>query len=175
MSRKDKSNKNQWIFLGIVLLLYFLLFFISPRRTEIALFSSLNLLWNILPILIIVFIFMGLSNHFLSPKSISKYVGEASGMKGWMIAITTGILSHGPIYVWFPLLKDLKNHGMRDGLVAAFLYNRSVKLPLLPVMIFYFGWIFVIILLLLIMIASVIEGKLIEVLKGVETDVKRST
>jgi len=118
---------------------------------------------------------MGLSNYYLSPKTISKYVGKTSGIKGWMISITAGILSHGPIYVWFPLLKDLKKHGMRDGLIAAFLYNRSIKIPLLPVMIYYFGWIFVIILMVLMMIASLIEGKLIELLEGVETKVhKRS-
>ncbi len=32
-------------------------------------------------------------------KTVSKYVGKGSGIKGWFLAISTGILSHGPIYV----------------------------------------------------------------------------
>jgi len=27
-------------------------------------------------------------------------------MKGWLIAILSGILSSGPIYLWYPLLAD---------------------------------------------------------------------
>ncbi len=133
---------------------------------------TFNLLYNIFLILLVVFIFMGLSNYFLSPSIISKYVGKGSGLKGWFIAVVSGILSHGPIYAWFPLLRDMKSHGMRDGLVAAFLYNRSVKIPLLPVMIFYFGWVFVIVLMVLIMLASVVEGTLIELMVGVKTDIE---
>jgi uncharacterized membrane protein YraQ (UPF0718 family) len=107
---------------------------------------------------------MGAVNYFLKPKSVSKYLGIESGYKGWFIAICMGILSHGPIYVWYPLLKDLRNHGMRTGLVAVFLFNRAIKIPLLPVMIFYFGLGFVIILSIYMMIASIVEGKLIEIL-----------
>ncbi|MFO7991041.1 MAG: permease [Thermoplasmata archaeon] len=169
MNKKEKkSNYYQWIFMFTVMILYLIAYFFSPEKSKDALISSLKLLWNILPILIVVFIFMVLSSRYLSPKAISKHVGEASGAKGWLVAITAGILSHGPIYVWFPLLKDLKSHGMRDGLVAAFLYNRSIKLPLLPVMIFYFGWVFVVVLMVMMMTASFIEGKLIEMIEGIK-------
>ncbi len=175
MSKKDKKGNNyQWIFIGIVLLIYVLIYLFDPGKVESSMVMTFNLLYNIFLILLVVFIFMGLSNYFLSPSIISKYVGKGSGLKGWFIAVVSGILSHGPIYAWFPLLRDMKSHGMRDGLVAAFLYNRSVKIPLLPVMIFYFGWVFVIVLMILIMIASVIEGKSIEVLKGVETDTNKN-
>ena len=92
-------------------------------------------------------------------------MGGESGIKGWVLAISMGILSHGPIYVWYPLLKDLRDHGMRSGLIAVFLYNRAIKIPLLPVMIFYFGIGFVIILSIYMMIASVVEGKIINLAK----------
>ena len=91
-----------------------------------------------------------------------KYLGKESGVKGWLLAITMGIVSHGPIYTWYPLLKELRNHGMRTGLLAVFLYNRAVKIPLLPIMIYYFGVVFVVVLTVYMIIASVIEGKLIE-------------
>jgi len=92
-------------------------------------------------------------------------MGKESGTKGWVLAIITGILSHGPVYIWYPLLKDLREQGMRTGLVAVFLYNRAIKIPLLPVMIFYFGIEFTSILLIWMVGASVIEGKVIEIVE----------
>ena len=82
-----------------------------------------------------------------------------------IISALFGIVSHGPIYVWYPLLRDLKQHGMRSGLVAVFLYNRAIKIPLLPIMIFYFGVFFVIILCIYMIIASVFQGKIIEIIE----------
>jgi len=109
---------------------------------------------------------MGIMDYFinLNPKTVSKYVGKRSGVKGWILAILMGILSHGPIYVWYPLLKELREHGMRSGLIAAFIYNRSIKIPLLPLMIYYFGTIYVALLSIFIVIGSIISGKIIELI-----------
>jgi len=63
-------------------------------------------------------------------------------------------------------LQELREAGMRSGLVAAFLYNRAIKLPLLPLMIYYFGTMFVAVLLVYMVIVSVIEGKLIEFIES---------
>lgn len=101
-----------------------------------------------------------------NPKTVSKYVGKRSGIKGWFLAISTGILSHGPIYVWYPLLKDLRDKGMRNGLIAAFLYIRAIKIPLLPLMVYYFGLLFMVVLLPYIVIASLVEGKIIELIES---------
>lgn len=101
----------------------------------------------------------------LKPKAISKYLGKGSGVGGWLLSIVAGIISHGPIYVWYPLLKELRKQGMRQGLAAVFLYNRAIKIPLLPVMIYYFGVAFTVLLLVFRVIASVIEGKMIEILE----------
>lgn len=67
-------------------------------------------------------------------------------MKGWIFSIVAGILSIGPIYVWYPLLSDLREKGMRTSFMGTFLYNCSVKLPLLPIMIYYFESIYTLIL-----------------------------
>ncbi len=108
---------------------------------------------------------MGIVNYFVNPKTVSKYVGKGSGIKGWFLAVSTGMLSHGPIYIWYPLLKDLRDQGMRSGLVAVFLYNRAIKIPLLPLMVYYFGTVFVVVLLIHMVIASVVEGKVIEMIE----------
>ncbi|KPJ68885.1 permease [candidate division WOR-1 bacterium DG_54_3] len=166
MEKKKKGKAYAgYYFLGLVVFLYFFLFLFEPEKTQSSLLATGNLLVKIIPVLILVVFFMGIMNYFIGPQKVLKYVGKGSGIKGWFLAISTGILSHGPVYVWFPLLKELRDRGMRKGLVAAFLYNRSVKIPLLPVMIYYFGLTFAVVLLFYMVIASVVEGKIVETLE----------
>jgi uncharacterized membrane protein YraQ (UPF0718 family) len=164
---KGKGKKERYYglyFLGSVILLYIVLFLVKPESSQQALKVSGEVLFQIAPVLLLIFIFMVALNYFLNPKTVSKYVGQGSGIKGWLLAITTGMLSHGPIYIWYPLLKELQDQGMRNGLIAAFLYNRAIKLPHLPLMVYYFGPVFVVLLLIYMVIASIIEGKLIEII-----------
>ena len=163
-----KSGKNlyySFYFLIVVITLYIILFFLKLDKTINSLYASWNIFVNIIPILILVIFLIGISNYLLKPKKVSKYLGKKSGFKGWFLSALFGILSHGPIYVWYPLLKDLKEHGMRTGLVAVFLYNRAIKIPLLPVMIFYFSIYFVIILCIYMIVASIFQGKIIEIIE----------
>jgi len=153
-------------FLAIVLLVYIVVFFLERDGAARSLKASYDVLVQIIPVLLLVLVIMGVMNYLVSPKGIRKYVGEGSGAKGWAIAIGAGILSHGPIYVWYPFLRDLRDQGMRSGLIAAFLYNRGIKIPLLPIMIFYFGLSFAGVLVAYMVVASVVQGKLIEVLEG---------
>jgi len=171
--KPDKNGRNKkWkkyyslYFLVFVIFLYVGLFIFRPERTQTALKASGDLLIRIIPVMIVVFLFMGIMNYLIEPKGILRYVGKGSGIKGWFLAISTGILSHGPIYVWYPLLKDFRSHGMEDSLIAAFLYNRAVKIPLLPLMIYYFGLSFVIVISVYIIIASIVEGKIIGAVEG---------
>ncbi len=55
---------------------------------------------------------------------------------------------------------------MRSGLIAAFLYSRAIniKIPLLPLMVYYFGALFVVVLLPYIVIASLVVGEIIELI-----------
>ena len=77
-------------------------------------------------------------------------------------AVAGGILSHGPSYVWYPLLQELRSHGTRDGLVVTFLYVRAIKLPWLPVMVDYFGWSFTLLLSLFLILFGLLQGWLAE-------------
>jgi uncharacterized membrane protein YraQ (UPF0718 family) len=148
--------------LGIVAALYLGLFLLFPDKGAAALGYGASVLLKILPILAVVVFFTALINYFFDPETLADHLGEKSGMKGWAIALAAGILSHGPMYAWYPMLEDLKSHGMKNGLIAAFFYARSVKIPLLPIMIDYFGLAFTAILTFYILVASVIQGFLID-------------
>lgn len=166
--QRKKRNKNLYYgfyFLSIVIIFYLMLAVFDFKKISLSLYVSFHILIQILPILVVVILLMGIINYFLKPKLVKKYLGIGSGLKGWFMAISMGVLSHGPIYIWYPLLKDLRAQGMRTGLTAVFLYNRAIKIPLLPIMIFYFGLEFVVILSIYMIIASIVEGKIIEVIE----------
>ena len=169
---KGKGEKRKWdkhydlYFLVSVIFLYLLLSFFDPESVYNSLKVTGNIFIQIIPVLLFVILFMALIDYFLHPKTVAKYVGKGSGIKGWFLAISTGILSHGPIYVWYPLLKELRDQGMRSGLIAAFLYSRAIKIPLLPLMVYYFGALFVVVLLPYIVIASLVEGEIVEIIES---------
>ena len=165
-TKRGKYHNYSFYFLVAVIFLYFLLFFFDPEGACKSLKASGDIIIRIIPVLLLVILLMALMDYFLHPKTVAKYVGKGSGIKGWFLAISTGIISHGPIYVWYPLLKELRDRGMRSGLIATFLYSRAIKIPLLPLMAYYFGALFVVVLLPYIVIASLIEGEIIELIES---------
>ena len=145
-----------------MLLIVIILYIIAAITDSASALKALESTWSILkiiaPILLIVIFIMALINKYLHPKKLSYYLGEKSGKKGWIISALAGVLSHGPGYVWYPMLSDLHAHGAKDGLIVTFIYARSVKLPWIPVMIGYFGLTFTIILTLLTIIGAIVQG-----------------
>lgn len=149
-------------FLILIILLYLVCMIFNFDLCITAFNNFSGLLKKILPVILIVFALMFFSNLLLEAKKIAKYLGHKSGISGFLLSIVFGILSTGPIYMWYPLLADFKEKGMKDSLIATFLYNRAIKIPLLPIMIYYFEIKLVIILSLYMIIFSVINGILIE-------------
>ncbi len=167
IKRKTRRGKYPGIyFLGAVLSLYFIIFLYTPGNIAKSLTASLDMFIHVLPALVLIVLFMGIVNHFVNPGTLSKYVGEGSGVKGWLLAVCTGILSHGPIYAWYPLLRRLRDQGMKTGLIAVFLYNRAIKIPLLPVIVYYFGITFTVIFAVYLIIASLVQGYVVEIIDG---------
>jgi uncharacterized membrane protein YraQ (UPF0718 family) len=163
---KEKSY-GPWYFLGIVILIYLVLLFIQPENILSSLNKTLTILKTIIPLFIIVIILMTITNYFIKPKWLIKHLGKDSGIKGWIVSIIGGMLSTGPVYLWLPLLNDLKKQGVRNAFLATFLYNRAIKLALLPVLIGYLGLLYTAVLTVFMIVASVLQGiiteKLIEV------------
>lgn len=151
-----------WLFLGACVLVYAGIMVFDAGLGVQVLKKFGSILWEIFPVLIIVILFVFFFNFFLDPKKISDILGERSGFRGWALAIIGGILSSGPGYMWYPMLEDLRKRGMRPSLAVAFLYNRGVQVPLLPMMLFYFGFWFAVFLTLYMMVFSVINGVVVE-------------
>ena len=160
LKNKLKQLPGTWYFLLTIIIIFFI---ISIAKQELF-FSSLEffneLILKIIPIFILVFVLMTLSNYFITPEFIIKPLKE-KGIKKLFFVIIGGILSSGPIYMWYPLLADLRSKGLNYGLIACFLYNRAIKIPLLPLAIIYFDWNYIAILTVVMMLISIIQGTLI--------------
>ena len=158
---KKVTNKGV-VFLLIVIFIYILTLLIKTEFAVNALAFSIKLLYQIFPVLLLIFVLIFISNLLVKPDWVRINVGKGSGLRGWLVAVVSGILSVGPIYAWYALLRDLQAKGMRTALIAVFLYNRGIKLPLLPLKIHYFGGLYTLILAVYMTLFSLVGGILLE-------------
>ncbi len=152
-------------FLIFVAVLYIVLLIMDSSNALLALQESGSIIKKIAPIFILIIILTALINYFLKPKQIVKHFGKDSGAKGVFYALLGGIFSHGPMYAWYGMLEDMRIAGLKDSLIATFLYSRAIKLPLLPFMIDLFGLLFTLVITVYILIAAVTQGKIIDILE----------
>ena len=158
----EKGNSSGWYFLLAVICLYLLAAVLDPKKTVSAVGMFVDVSRSILPALILMFVFMTLMNYHVNAKTLAATMGRNAGLRKWVITIVAGIISSGPIYIWYPVLGDLHEKGVGYGMIATFLYNRSVKIPFLPILASYFGLTYVICLITVTVGISVIQGLLID-------------
>ncbi len=160
----NRSGLKKLIFPGCVLIIYGIVFVISPAGAAMAFRGSTGILINLMIPLSLVFMLMVFMNLFLKPTHIVRFLGKGSSSRGIIFSAAAGIISMGPIYAWYPLLKELRNKGASNSLIAIFLGNRAVKPFLLPIMISYFGWLYVALLTLFTVSGSLVAGYLVNIL-----------
>lgn len=156
--KPETSKSRPFVFLLVVVLLYVVALLVCPERAASAFAFGLKMLTKLAPVLVLVFFLMFVANYFIKPSWIKNHVGHDSGIKGVLVSITAGIISMGPIYVWYGMLHDFRKKGMRPAFTAMFLYSRSIKLPLLPLMVHYFGIIYTVVLLCYMTLFAALNG-----------------
>lgn len=155
MSWKYNILPSRQFYLPLAVLgIYLVLWLFAPDKTILALKKSIQVFLQVLLPLCMVFLLMAGVNLFLNTSEITRHLGQGAGVKRILLAVIAGIISTGPIYAWFPLLKDLRERDTQPSLLAVFLVNRAIKPFLLPVMISFFGWVYVLSFTLLILFGS---------------------
>lgn len=149
-------------FLLTVIAFYLVTALFNPDITFKALNYFFRIILEVMPILALVFIILFLSNAFLKPERIRRYLGEDSGLTGWLYAIIGGIVIAGPPYIIYPMLGEMQKHGARNAFIATMLYNRNVKIHFLPAMVYYFGLRYTLVLSTAIIFFSLLNGKVLE-------------
>ena len=157
------KGRGGWWFLLLVIVLYCLTWFYNAGFINASLKHFQHLLVSIAPVLALVFVILWLLNLSQGMQDkLAQLADKNSGVKGWLLAVLGGILSHGPVYAWYPLLQKLENQGARPALIAGFLYARSIKIPYLPLMVHYFGITYTVLVTVYIAVFSVVHGWLVE-------------
>lgn len=82
------------------------------------------------------------------------------------MAVAAGVLVTGPAYAWYPFAGELRNEGVRPGLIATFLYAVGVKLPLLPLLVHYFGLSYALALTGWMIVFALVTGVVMERMEG---------
>ncbi len=164
---KVEMSHNQWYFLAGVFVIAIIIFLFKPDAITPSIQFFYSFLKKIIPIICLIFVLMFLINFFVTPKQLVKYLGKKSkSIIAWPVVVIAGIISTGPIYMWYPLLNDLQKKGVKNSFIATFLYNRAIKPALLPLIIFYFGLAFTIVLTIVMIITSVFQGLIIDKILG---------
>ncbi len=169
-----KEKKNQPKIRGIYLLvfvaiIYVYLFASGNPIAPLAISTTGKIMLKIIPIIGLVIIFTSIINYFIKPKQLARHLNKDSGIKGWLWALLIGVISHGSMYLWYPMIDELRKKGMRNGLIATFFFARAIKIPFLPMMIHYFGYRFTILLSFYILLSALIQGWLMEIVIGSES------
>ena len=159
---KIKNLLKSHTFELLVALIYIILFLICPGKSLIALKRGIILLLRMLPIFLCVVLFSSFIAIFLSPKTIQKYMGKQSGLKGVIIAALLGTIIVGPLWVLFPLFGTLLKKGARISVVGAMIGTFAIKTPWIPYAASFLGWPFIIITVILTLIYAILEGLLME-------------
>ena len=152
---------NNIKFLFIIICIYACIGIFNPEIATKGFLEFINLFIKILPYLLISFILIFIVNYLFDDKKIKLYLESTTNIKKYTLAIILGIISTGPIYVWYPFLSELRRKGVNNGLISVFIYNRAIKLQLLPLMIFYFSIKFALIITCLIIIFSLLNSIII--------------
>jgi uncharacterized membrane protein YraQ (UPF0718 family) len=124
---------NATILYTIAIILVSISFVKDRNKTKDALLNSWKMFRNILPDILSIMLFVGLSLSLLTPALISSIIGEKSGLMGIVYSTIIGSFALIPSYVVFPLGNTLVQNGAGLPQVAALMSSMmSVGIVTLP-------------------------------------------
>lgn len=161
-----KHARNAWLFFILMLLAWVAIRWLLPTAAlqSVKVFSTL--LINVVPALALVFLLQFLFNLCVDRAWITRHLGRGTGLAGCGVAVAAGVLATGPAYAWYPFAGELRNEGVRPGLIATFLYAVGVKLPLLPLLVHYFGLSYALALTGWMIVFALVTGVVMERMEG---------
>lgn len=165
MRRALKWMQDEVLFV-LALALYTWAVIVSPERTAKAVASGAQTLLNTLPIIVAVFLALGLFNVWVDRKKVAGALGKGSGVWSMVLASLAGTILVGPVYVIFPLMKAVREHGARWAVIGAVLAAWAVKIPMVPMEMSMLGVRFSILRIVLVAIAAIPIGLLLERIMG---------
>ncbi len=166
MKRLLEWMRDELLFV-LSVVLYVWAFAVAPDKALQALAVGWRAFLGILPIIAAVFTALGLFNVWVDKKKIAAVLGRGGGIKAVAIASLAGTILVGPVYVIFPLLKAVREHGARWAVIGAVLAAWAVKVPMVPMEIGMLGLRFSAARIALVALAAIPIGYLLEWVMGI--------
>lgn len=130
--------RNEWLLI-FVAALYLVAAVTNPSKAEHALVAGGRQLLAVSVIILSVFGLIGLLGVWVDKKKITRHLGEGAGFRSVVFAVLFGTVLVGPVYVVFPLLKSIREHGARWAVVTAVLTAWALKIPMIPLEVEFLG------------------------------------
>lgn len=160
------SNKSLWGLLGVTAVAAVLML-LFPDRQDAFFEVSGGFLVEVLTVLPAIVLFIGLFGVFVPKELVGRYLGKASGVKGYFVALFLGMLPTGPLYVAFPLASALLRKGASVFNVVVFLTAwAGIKLPQEMAELAFMGLPFTLTRLSLTLVAAAVTGFLVSRVAG---------
>lgn len=161
MRRVIERMRGEALFV-LAVVLYAWAFVASPARALDALTAGVRVFVGVLPIVIAVFAGLGLFNVWVDKKRIANALGKEGGFKAIVLAGLAGTVLVGPVYVIFPLMKAVREHGARWAVIGAVLAAWAVKVPMIPMEVGMLGLRFSLSRIVLVTMAAIPIGLALE-------------
>ena len=158
---KDKIWWNN-LFLLFVIFVFLFVLFLDFDSWKLILNKFIQTFFNILPSLLLVYLFILIVNILVSNKKIIAFLEHWSYFKKMILSCFLWILSTWPIYMRYWFLKDMVKKWLTLWHISTFSYSRAIKIPLLPMMIIYFWLTFTILFNVVLFVLSFFNWILID-------------
>jgi len=103
--------------------------------------KGMTMFLKLLPVLIIMLVLVSVALFLIPNETLIKYIGEGSGIKGWVTAALIGSIALIPGFIAYPLCGILIDNGVAYSVIAVFITTLMMTGFLtLPVEVKFFGW-----------------------------------
>lgn len=113
----------------------------DSRKTIRGIKKGLKMFINLLPILLLMLALVSIVLFLIPNETLVKYMGEGSGIKGWITAAGVGSVALIPGFIAYPLCGILIKSGVAYPVIAVFITTLMMTgFITLPVEAKFFGW-----------------------------------
>lgn len=112
---------NSYLLYGTALVMLILSGLKSKKNMKVVLMKSTKQFFKLLPQVLFIMLFVGLSVTLISPEYIAKMLGQESGLKGILTAVAIGGVTLLPSFIAIPLGATIREQGAGFLQVAGFI------------------------------------------------------
>jgi uncharacterized membrane protein YraQ (UPF0718 family) len=128
--------------LSVITALFLFFSLIADRqKTWKGIKKGLTMFLKLLPVLLLMLALVSIVLFLIPNDTLVKYMGEGSGVKGWITAAALGSVALIPGFIAYPLCGILIKSGVAYSVIAVFITTLMMTgFITLPVEAKFFGW-----------------------------------